>query len=588
MARNLDNKDGGLRATIPFRRVWCVDFEFQNPPGELPRPLCIVAKEFWTGETRRYGRNELLALRAAPFDTGSDAVMVAYLASAELGCFLELGWSLPENVLDLYVEHRAETNGLDLKTGNSLLGALALRDCAHIDANEKEAMYRLICDQNQWSPSEQQTIVDYCESDVIGLVALLSKMAGTIDWPRALYRGRYMAAVARIERTGVSVDEKIYAAMCGNWERVKTSLVNATNIDFGVYDGLTFKQDRFAAYLRQKGIHHWPRLPSGALDLKDDTFKRQAKLYPIVAPIWDVRQCLGRLRLSALEVGSDSRARAMLSPFRSLTGRNQPSASKFIFNTAKFLRGLVRPPEDHGLAYIDFASQENGIAGGLSGDERMIDAYCDGDPYLAFAKQAKLAPADATKESHKVIRDRCKEVVLGLNYGMGPDSMAEAAGITRSEALELITLHKRTYPTFWRWSNSVVDSAKINGVMVTEFGWKRHVKARDRATSLMNFPMQSGGAEMMRIAAIAATEAGIEVCAPVHDAFLIAAPLDCLDEHVALMCELMSKAGSVVADGVPIRTDAKVIRYPDRYMDDRGLAMWNRIVGLIGHVEARM
>ena len=35
----------------------------------------------------------------------------------------------------------------------------------------------------------------------------------------------------------------------------------------------------------------------------------------------------------------------------------------------------------------------------------------------------------------------------------------------------------------------------------------------------MNFPMQAGGAEMMRIAAIAATEAGIEVCCPVHDAF---------------------------------------------------------------------
>jgi hypothetical protein len=40
----------------------------------------------------------------------------------------------------------------------------------------------------------------------------------------------------------------------------------------------------------------------------------------------------------------------------------------------------------------------------------------------------------------------------------------------------------------------------------------------------MNWPMQANGAEMMRIAAMAATEAGIEVCAPVHDAFLIAAP----------------------------------------------------------------
>src|SRR4051794_21024303 len=116
----MDDSDGGLRAIIPFRRVWLVDFEFQNPPGELPRPICMVAKEFWTGETRRLWRDELLALRTAPFDTGGDAVLVAYLASAELGCFMELGWSLPQHVLDLFVEHRVETNGLDLKTGNSL------------------------------------------------------------------------------------------------------------------------------------------------------------------------------------------------------------------------------------------------------------------------------------------------------------------------------------------------------------------------------------------------------------------------------------------------------------------------------------
>ena len=32
----------------------------------------------------------------------------------------------------------------------------------------------------------------------------------------------------------------------------------------------------------------------------------------------------------------------------------------------------------------------------LSGDQLMMDAYRSGDPYLAFAKQAGAAPADAT------------------------------------------------------------------------------------------------------------------------------------------------------------------------------------------------
>ncbi len=170
---------------------------------------------------------------------------------------------------------------------------------------------------------------------------------------------------------------------------------------------------------------------------------------PELQPLHELRATLGGLRLTGLEVGSDGRNRCLLSPFSSVTGRNQPSNVKFVFGPARWLRGLIRPPEGYGIAYIDFASQEIGIAAGLSGDERMIQGYVEGDPYLAFAKAANLAPPDATKKSHKVIRDQCKSVVLGINYGMGPEAMAAKAGITPTEAKELLRLHKETYKPFW-------------------------------------------------------------------------------------------------------------------------------------------
>ena len=97
----------------------------------------------------------------------------------------------------------------------------------------------------------------------------------------------------------------------------------------------------------------------------------------------------------------------------------------------------------------------------------------------------------------------------------------------------------------------------------------------------MNFPMQANGAEMMRIAAIAATEAGIEVCAPVHDAFLIQAPLERLDHDVEYMRALMAKAGEAVTGGFPVRTEATIVRFPDRYMDEGGREMWERVVALL-------
>ena len=157
----------------------------------------MVARELHTGK-----ENPPLAWRASetmrrPLQHRPDAVFVAYFASAELGCFLELGWPLPVNVVDLFVEHRCETNGMPVTCGDGLIGALALRGLTHLDAGEKDAMRRLVLDNRTWSDAEQAAILNYCASDTTALAALLPRMAPTIDWPRALLRGRYMAAVAR-------------------------------------------------------------------------------------------------------------------------------------------------------------------------------------------------------------------------------------------------------------------------------------------------------------------------------------------------------------------------------------------------------
>ena len=219
----------------------------------------------------------------------------------------------------------------------------------------------------------------------------------------------------------------------------------------------------------------------------------------------------------------------------------------------------------------------------------MADGYREGDPYFAFAKAAELVPPDATKQSHKQIRERCKAIVLGINYGMGPEAMALQAGITPAEAKELLRLHNETYRPFWRWIGDTVSAAMLTNHMQTVFGWCRRVGRDANPRSLMNFPMQANGAEMLRIAAIAATEAGIQVCAPVHDAFLIAAPLERLEDDIAAMRDIMTKAGRAVTGGLDIRTDAEVVRWPDRYMDERGKEMWEKVMSLLDtHKGSRM
>jgi DNA polymerase I len=107
-----------------FKEVWLVDFEFRALAGERPSPICMVARELQTGQTLRLWGDDLLAQRVAPYPLGPEALLVAYYASAELGCHLALNWPMPARILDLFAEFRCITSGLDVVCGNGLLGAM--------------------------------------------------------------------------------------------------------------------------------------------------------------------------------------------------------------------------------------------------------------------------------------------------------------------------------------------------------------------------------------------------------------------------------------------------------------------------------
>jgi hypothetical protein len=442
-----------------------------------------------------------------------------------------------------------------------------------------------------WSEAERASILDYCQSDVDALERLLSRMAPGIDLPRALLRGRFMVAAARIQRTGVPIDAATLAGIRDRWESIKEELVAEIDQNYGCYDGTTFKLDRFERFLSREGIA-WPRLDSGQLDLRDDTFREISKSNPRIAPLRELRSSLSQMRLADLAVGSDNRNRTVLWAFSSKTGRNQPSSTQFCFGPARWLRGLIKPEAGRAMAYIDWSSQEFGIAAALSGDRRMMAAYLSGDPYLAFAKQCGAVPADGTKFTHKHARDLFKTVVLGVGYGMEADALARRLAISPIGARELLRKHRETYPAFWRWTGNVVDTAMCHLGIRTVFGWQLHTSAEPNPRSIRNFPMQANGAEMLRIACILGTERGVQICATVHDAILIEAADHEIESEVKRMKEYMRKASQLVLGGFELRTDADILRWPERYTDQRGEVMWARVMRLITaeglrHVERK-
>jgi hypothetical protein len=561
-----------------YREVVVVDFEFAATPGDRPRPVCLVAHELHSGRRFRIWQDQFGP--APPYATGPDVLFVAYYASAELGCYRVLGWPMPERILDLFTEFRARTNGLDPPAGNGLLGALAYFGLDSMGATEKADMRALVLRGGPWTADERAAILDYCESDVMALERLLPAMLPGIDLPRALVRGRYMAAAAAMEHAGTPIDVSMLEVFRQRWTDIQDQLIAEIDADYGVFEGRTFKTDQFVAWLVRHNIP-WPLLESGHPDLTDDTFRHQARAYPAVSPLRELRSSLSDLRLNDLAVGSDGRNRTILSAFQSRTGRNQPSNSKYIFGPSVWLRGLIKPPPGHGIAYVDWSQQEFGIAAALSGDIAMQAAYQSGDPYLAFAKQAGIVPQDATKASHGPARELCKQCVLAVQYGMEAPSLALRIVQPQIVARDLLRAHHETYRHFWNWSDAAVDQAMLLGVISTVFGWPVRVGDRSNPRSLRNFPMQANGAEMLRIACCLATERGIEVCAPIHDAVLICAPLDRLDADIAAMRAAMAEASRLVLAGFELGTDVKVVRWPDRYADLRGSEMWDRVCKLV-------
>jgi hypothetical protein len=47
----------------------------------------------------------------------------------------------------------------------------------------------------------------------------------------------------------------------------------------------------------------------------------------------------------------------------------------------------------------------------------------------------------------------------------------------------------------------------------------------------------------------------------------------------------MGEASRVVLAGFEIRTESKIVRYPDRYADERGQEMWDRVMKIIEELD---
>ena len=184
---------------LPFQQVWLLDTEYISESGGRPLPscipVCLVARELNSNRLIRLWQDQLGS--EPPFPVGDDSLFVCFQAAAEWSFFLAVGWPLPTRVLDLYVKnlHRTNDGRPRAKGTTKLLAALRDHGISSITSEEKTEMRDLVLRGGPWSSIERRQILDYCQTDVDPLAALLERMLPFIrshpeGLAQAMIRGR--------------------------------------------------------------------------------------------------------------------------------------------------------------------------------------------------------------------------------------------------------------------------------------------------------------------------------------------------------------------------------------------------------------
>ena len=573
------------------KEVWSVDWEYFAPSGENPLPVCMCARELFSRKSIQLWRDELAHYRSAPFNIGADAVYVGFSTSADLGCFLQLGWKLPTNVWDLYVENLRLTNPRPKNAKTDLNTVLDAYGIPEVNPVEKREMRELAMSNGPFNQENTRRMQHYCQNDADSNLRLLLRMEPRLDHiDRVGRRGRYMRSLARVNHYGLHVDVEMIRLFGEYWERILLAMIEEANRHIPVFDDDgSLRHEKLEAYVEANQIP-WPRTITGLCRTKGEDLKELANMYPAVGILREVLSTRNQARIGNLAIGKDGRCRTWYNPFGQKAGRNNPAANESVFNLASWFRGVIKPGPGMAICYLDYEAQEFAVAAALARDQHMMGVYQEGDPYIATGKRIGLIPLDGEDADFKRERSLCKTLTLGLNYGMSVEGFARRTGLSYAKAKPLYDRLCGYYSAYRAWSKNQLDTALLRGYAVTKYGWTRRVIPEDRnPRSLVNFPIQGHGGEILRGACYRCTEHGIRVIGLVHDAILVEASEADIQDVVEETERHMIEASMEVLDGFPIRVEHQPATvYPNRYREPKegAAAMWDKVTGYLSSFSA--
>jgi DNA polymerase-1 len=391
-----------------------------------------------------------------------------------------------------------------------------------------------------------------------------------------------VAALARMERRGISIDRQVLSRLSGDFAqtaaRVEAELQELAGEPINVGSPKQIGDILFGKMAIPGGTKTKTGAWSTSAQILDDLAEQGNEFAKKILE-WRQVSKLKSTYTDALPTYVNPQTHRVHTTYAlaaTTTGRlssNEPNLQNIPVRTEdgrKIRRAFIATP-GHRLVSADYSQIELRLLAEIADIPVLKQAFRDGlDIHAMTASEMFGVPI---KDMPSEVRRRAKAINFGIIYGISAFGLANQLGIAREEASAYIKKYFERFPGIRAYMDETRDFCRANGYVVTLFGRKCHypdIKASNASIrsfnerAAINARLQGSAADIIRRAmirmedALAEKKLSAQMLLQVHDELIFEVP----DEEVAATLPVVQHVMQdapfpAVALSLPLQVDAR-------------------------------